>query len=69
MADALEVEIYTAVKRRTLYNWFNSHPQRFRAAVIGAATIKRKLNLKATEVNRKRIAKETGDFLERVTTN
>ncbi len=65
MTDALEVEIYTSVKQRTLYNWFNTHPQRFRATVIGAATIKRKLNLKTIEVNRKRIAIETKDFLER----
>jgi len=64
LEDALEVEIYTAVKERTLYNWYNKYPHRFKCMVLAAATIKKKLKLTTNEVDRKKIEILTRRFLE-----
>lgn len=63
-ADAAEVEVFTSVKQRTLFNWFETKPQVFRSTVIGAAEIKKKLNLKPNEIERKKIIILTKQFIE-----
>ena len=64
LEDALEVEIFAGVKERTLFNWFHDKQQLFRAVVIGAAVIKKKLNLTKHEIERRRIEKLTQQFVE-----
>ncbi len=63
-ADALEVELFTAVKQRTLFNWFHSEPQKFNAIIIAAAELKRKLNLRDNELNSELIRIATQNFIE-----
>ena len=63
-ADAAEVELYTSVKTRTLYRWYTEKPQLFTSTVIGAASIKKVLNLSEHEKQRKLIEIRTREFTE-----
>ncbi len=63
-ATALDVELFAGVKERTLFNWYNDKPQTFRAVILGAAIIKKKLALSANELESKRIELLTQKFIE-----
>lgn len=64
LEDALEVEILTSVKERTLYNWFNNYPRRFECMVMAAATIKKRLGVSCKDLERKKLEVLTEQFLE-----
>ena len=62
--DAIEVEVFTGVKQRTLFNWYNDRPQSFLCMVVGASLVKKRLNLKEHEVERRKIEILTQEFIE-----